>query len=442
MSTPTPATSGGTPATSGGAATAASAATPARQQAAQAKPAQGQAGQQPAPGKGAQPQTAGKGTQGHPTSSTPRLLRLARGVTAAAALLTGIVATGTFDTGGVNSTPNVIAAQWTAAERTGVGLAEAELRATEQAAARATGSAPAETSGDPVEALGVAAGAHARSGGDPGRSSETAAEIAEAAVLVGRTLAAPAADAAADGAAGGGTVAEDLTAARTLLRTAGDASDATAATHAEDLATGSRSVLTGVVGTLATLLMLGVLVWLALRTRRIVNVPLLVATAMTGWLAYVSLNPAAVPVSVDGQVSGTAEVANALQQVREARAAQYAPVLGTPGSFGTDGTDATQALATLDDQELSDTWQQISATQEDVAGAPDPAAAAEVLAGTQEAYAGLDAELSERLDGRLDAAASRVGLPAVVSSGLALLLGLSAAGLAWAGITRRLQDYR
>lgn len=431
MSTPTPATSGG----------AASAASPAQQQAAQAKPAQGQAAQQPAPGKGAQPQTAGKGTQGHPTSSTPRLLRLARGVTAAAALLTGIVATGTFDTGGVNSTPNVIAAQWTAAERTGVGLAEAELRMTEQASARVTGGEAAETSGGPVEALRVAAGAHARSGGDPARSSETAAEIAEAAVLVGRTLAAPAADGAADDAAGG-AVAEDLTAARTLLRNAGDASDATAATHADDLATGSRSVLTGVVGTLATLLMLGVLVWLALRTRRIVNVPLLVATAMTGWLAYVSLNPAAVPVSVDGQVSGTAEVADALQQVREARAAQYAPVLGTPDTFDTDGTDATEALRTLGDRELSDTWQQIHATQEDVAAAADPAAAAEVLAGTQEAYAGLDTELTDRLDGRLEAASSRVGLPAVVSSGLALLLGLFAAGLAWAGITRRLQDYR
>lgn len=434
MSTPTPATSGG----------AASAASPAQQQAAQAKPAQGQAAQQPAPGKGAQPQTAGKGTQGHPTSSTPRLLRLARGVTAAAALLTGIVATGTFDTGGVNSTPNVIAAQWTAAERTGVGLAEAELRMTEQASARVTGGEAAETSGDPVEALRVAAGAHARSGGDPARSSETAAEIAEAAVLVGRTLAAPAAEAAPGDAAeaAGGAVAEDLTAARTLLRNAGDASDATAATHADDLATGSRSVLTGVVGTLATLLMLGVLVWLALRTRRIVNVPLLVATAMTGWLAYVSLNPAAVPVSVDGQVSGTAEVADALQQVREARAAQYAPVLGTPDTFDTDGTDATEALRTLDDRELSDTWQQIHATQEDVAAAADPAAAAEVLAGTQEAYAGLDAELTDRLDGRLEAASSRVGLPAVVSSGLALLLGVFAAGLAWAGITRRLQDYR
>ncbi|WP_431473657.1 hypothetical protein [Ornithinimicrobium sp. W1665] len=250
-------------------------------------------------------------------------------------------------------------------------------------------------------------------------------------------------ESATDGATDGApAVSEDLTAARILLRTATDSSDTTASTHAEDLATGSRSVLTGVVGTLATLLMLGVLVWLALRTRRIVNVPLLVATVMTGWLAYVSLNPSAVPVSVDGQVGGTAEVASALQEVRQARAAQYAPVLGTPDTYGTDGTEATRALAALDDRELADTWQQVDAAQEDVAAAADPAAAAEVLAGTQEAWAGLEAELADRLDGRLAAATSRVGLPAVISSGLALLLGLAAAALAWAGITQRLKDYR
>ncbi|MGD8200700.1 hypothetical protein ACQE98_08560 [Ornithinimicrobium sp. W1679] len=440
MSTPSPTAPGA------GASSAASTTRPQPAQGPGAQQAQG--AQRPAPGKGAQPQPAPTtSTPGRPTSSTPRLLRVARGVTAAAALLTGVVATGTFDTGGVNSTPNVIAAQWTAAERTGVDLAEAELRTTEQAAARATGTelpAASETTATPVEALRAAAGAHARSGGEAGRSSETASQIAEAAVLVGQTQVATASgESATDGATGvAPAVSEDLTDARTLLRAATDSSDATATTHAEDLATGSRSVLTGVVGTLATLLMLGVLVWLALRTRRIVNVPLLVATVMTGWLAYVSLNPSAVPVSVDGQVGGTAEVASALQEVRQARAAQYAPVLGTPDTYGTDGTEATRALATLDDRELADTWQQVDAAQEDVAAAADPAAAAEVLAGTQEAWAGLEAELTERLDGRLAAATSRVGLPAVISSGLALLLGLAAAALAWAGITQRLKDYR
>ena len=133
------------------------------------------------------------------------------------------------------------------------------------------------------------------------------------------------------------------------------AAEDVAAQHATDLQTGSRSTLTATVGLVSTALLGAILVWLALRTRRIINVPLLVATAITGWLTYVSLNPGALPLDIDQRVDTAGAASQALQDVRLARAAQYGQVLGAADSR--DAVEqATRSVTGVGERSISDDW--------------------------------------------------------------------------------------
>lgn len=419
---------------------------PARQQAQQAsQPAQQQS--QPAQQAGQTQQTAQPARQaGQPARqgpaatsswSTPRLLRLARAGAAAAVLLTGVAATGTFSTGGLNSTPDVIAQDWVAAERAGVEMAHADLRAAERVAdgdpdgARESFDEAVTQVGTDLTSLGA----------DRAQSAEVAREWSTF-VLAAERAATASAQAEEDPGAAAGS---DYGTATGAARSAAERTDAVAEQHAQDLRTGSRSVLTGVVGTVSTLGLIGLLVWLALRTRRIVNVPLLVATAITGGLTYLSINPSAIPLTYDQRLEETTATATALQEVYQARAGQHAVALGLSPSSPEDVDEARAAIEELDAPQISQAWATVQTAHDEILagdGVGDAEEAAGLVSSTQEAFQTVESDLRERLDERLGEAGSDVGLPAGITSGAALLLGLVGAVFAWTGLSRRLQEYR
>lgn len=396
---------------------------PATQQGASSAPATPATAPAPAATPGAARQTAST-----PRRATPSRLRLARGLATAAALLTGVAATGTFDTSGVNSTPNVVAAQWEASERAGAEVAAARLEVA-RGAAEAAASVPQEQrASDPAafaESLGGAADWWARSGADSSGGLVELAFTGQAALE-----------------------ASDAESAATAYQEVVDLTDATLASaqalsadHSEGLRTGSRSALTAVVGGLATLLLGGLLVWLALLTRRIINVPLLVATAITAGLTYISLNPSALPLDIDQRVVSAGHASQALQDVRLARAAQYAQVLGAGDSLGA-VEQATSSARDLGERSVSDAWRAVFEGQDELAATTSPSEGLAALATTEEDFARAETTLTGLVDERLGNSVGEVGRPALITSGLALVLGLVAAGLAWAGLTQRIRDYR
>lgn len=387
----------------------------------------GQGGQPAQAAQGGQPAQTGRARPQRSTS--PGRLRLARGLATAAALLTGVVATGTFDTSGVNATPNVVAAQWQSAERAGTELAAAELEvartvAHASAGGDAAGEIDVDTSADAFAGqVGVAAEELSRTG------TSTSAGVVGIAISGERAVRAAAQD--PDAAAQAYQELHDQ-AGQAL-----DVTDATAEDRAHALKTGSRSLLTSIVGGLATLLLVGVMVWLALLTRRIVNVPLLLATAITAGLTYVSLNPSALPLDLDGQVSARSASADALQEVRVARAAQYAQVFGQ-GTADDEVVAATRALRQHGDRQLEAAWAQVYEAQQGLATADGATTRLEAVEEVQEQFEAVEGGLVEHLSS-VDLTTGRF---ASVTAGLALVLGLVAAGAAWTGLTRRIRDYR
>lgn len=409
-------------------------------QAQQAQAQQAQSRQAPAPQQQGQQQSPAqqaqqKAQKPRRTSSTPGRLRFARALATAAAALTGIVATGTFDTGGVNPTPNVIASQWVSAERAGVAVARGDLAAARAVAEASTGSDADRESfhtayQDAVENLTA-------SGSDQPRSAG-ARELLHADVLAERAVEQARTD--PQGAA------QTYAASSAASRAAGQASGQVASESAENLNTGSRSGLTALLGGLATVVMIGVMVWLALLTRRMINVPLLIATAITGWLTYVSLNPSALPVSYEDRVDAVATRATAMEEVLQARQAQYAVALGLedelPARLDAEMNEATRAIRALGETGYSTTWQEASEGIDTLMDASGTTARLQVIDATGPAFDEVTSALHDDLVEQFDDAEFGVGTTASVTSGVALLLGLIAAALAWSGLTQRLRDYR
>ena len=350
-------------------------------------------------------------------STTPRLLRFARAAAAAAALLTGLVATGSFSTDGVEAAPNVVVGDWVSAERAVVLVAEAE----QLGAARVAGA-------DPEEARDAFDEAVAAAGRDLGSLGEDASIAGEA----WSTFVVEAERAATGAGTGASSAAEDYLAASTGADAVRDDVSQTAQRHVDDLGAGSGSMLTTTVGTASTVVLVAIMAVLALRTRRIVNVPLLVATLITAGLTYVSANPAALPLSYDEQLQETGATATALQEIHDARAAQYAESLGTDSAWQSEAAEAGEALGAVGDPVLAERWESVASASADSTGLTESEADFEQLTGA----------LEEQLDTQLSAVSSEVGAPALVTAGAALLLGLVASVLAWTGISRRLQDYR
>ncbi|WP_298885554.1 hypothetical protein [uncultured Serinicoccus sp.] len=343
------------------------------------------------------------------TSSTPRLLRLARAGAAAAALLTGVVATGTFSTDGLNATPNVVADQWAAAEQARVDIPRADLLA----AQRVTDPAAADQDGLEAydEVLRAAATDLSRMGDDAGAA---AGDWSAFVTGVERASAQESTETYASASASAAAATEEVA----------EVADA----RADALLTGSRSVLTTVVGTLGVVVLVGIMVWLALRTRRIVNLPLTGAALITAGLTWLSVNPGALPLDYDQYVEDTSASTTALQEVYQARTAQVAAAGGVDVDAQEQVTEATEALEGLDDPDLEQAWSE-------VASGEDPSASAD-------AYAQVESALADRVGDDLARVDPGVGAPAALTAAGALLLGIVAAGLAWTGVTQRLRDYR
>ncbi|WP_131104131.1 hypothetical protein [Ornithinimicrobium sufpigmenti] len=418
MSTPNSPAGQGPPAQQSGAAP-----QPAQQGAAAGRPVQqGQQNTQPAA------QSKGKGVGQGPTAArsswnTPRLLRLARAGAATAVLLTGVAATGTFSTDGLNATPDVIAQQWVAAERAGVEIAQADLRTAERIAGGDQQGAR-DSFDDAVTQVGTdltSLGTDRFESGEIAREWSTFVLGAERAVAAAQNAASP----------GSESVTAVYGTASQVSGSAVERTDQVAERHAQDLRTGSRSMLTGTVGTVATLGLVGLMVWLALRTRRIVNVPLLLATAITAGLTYLSFNPSALPLTYDQRLADTTAAATALQEVYQARTTQHALTPGQGDRWPDEAAEAGRAVGAGDARTL---WEEI------VEATPEPGG--EAVSATQATFTQLETVLRDRLDDQLDTAVAAVGRPAGITSGVALLLGLVGAGLAWTGLTRRLRDYR
>lgn len=414
--------------------------------AAQQKPAPAQrSGTAAAPAPSAQTapasQPAQAGQNRPQRSTSPGRLRLARGLATAAALLTGVVATGTIGTSGFNSTPNVVAAQWQAAERAGTELAAADLEVARTVAqAAGSGDATGQAGGDTGSAKDTGADTGTAADAFAGRLDVAAEELSRTGVTTsaGTVGIAVAGDRAVRAAGQDPDAAAQ--AYRVLHERTGQALDVTGATaqeRAHALTTGSRSLLTSLVGGLATLLLVGIMVWLALLTRRIINVPLLLATAITAGLTQLSFNPGALPVDLDGQVASRSASTDALQDVRLARAAQYAQVFGQ-GTADDEVSAATSALRQHDDRQLESAWAQVYQAQQALGSADGAAARLEAVEGVQEQFATVESGLSDQLRS-VDLTTGRF---ATITAGLALVLGLVAAGAAWAGLTRRIRDYR
>ncbi|OLT18291.1 hypothetical protein BJF80_15840 [Serinicoccus sp. CUA-874] len=240
-------------------------------------------------------------------STTPRLLRVLRGVAAAVALLTGVAASGTLSTDGVAATPTALAQEWTATQRASVLVAEAD-----QALAQRVVDGDTDESRAAFERVTTEVSRELGTVRDDGGAPEAWATYLVAAERAGTSV--------------GYSAGEGRDRYGTARQGAADAGQALqrVADQRVDALSGPRSELTGVLGTLATLALLGVLVVLALRTRRIVNVPVLAATAITAGLTYLSVNPGSLPVDYEAQLASPATTATALASVHEARAAQLA----------------------------------------------------------------------------------------------------------------------
>ena len=373
--------------------------------------------------------------------STPRLLRVARATAAGAALLTGIVATGTFDTSGVNATPPVIAEQWVAAERASVAMSQVDLLGTQRVADALTeGSAQDDLAQDfNTSALAAARGMAGSAPHTAASGDSTVAEMAR-----GSSLALTGMERAVAAAANG-----DENDARALLEEARSASYAAASgastvgrNHAQDLNAGTRSGLVGVLGALTTLLLGGICVWLAVRTRRIINIPLTVATVITLGLAFVSLNPDTLSFSFEERTTAVHSESSALNRLYQARADQYALAMGAEANFTDTSSAVSSALNRVGDRRYTDAWREIYDQHEQVVAAGSLEASLSVLASSDAQFQGLTAALNQEIEQQLEDARSSVGTPAAITSGVALLLGLIAAALAWTGLSQRVRDYR
>ena len=205
-----------------------------------------------------------------------------------------------------------------------------------------------------------------------------------------------------------------------------------------------------VVGGAATVLLVGSMVWLARKTRRVINPPLLIGTVLVAGTTVFSAG-AAVQSSV--VVGGAADGATALKSqsvvlaaAHEARAAELQSALaGSTAQVQAAGQQAQDAAARADaaGAAANPAWATyVQSQKQTLSAAPNDRAKAVTNATTTSATA-FAAFVKEA--GAVTATAHNdAGAPAAGSTlpWLALLAGLGGGSLAWIGLDRRLKDYR
>lgn len=389
---------------------------------------------------------AGGGQTAGVPSTMPRDLRRLRAAAPIACALTGIAASGFLGTTGLQASPVATTQQLAHATQAKQAFQRADLAAAQIVAGRALGATPTNRTTYDESIRSVGSSLVAAADAAPGAQSLTdaAAGLTAYTAAVERAIAAPAKSATA--------VNDYLRAAQTARNDVLAPIDRVAADGLERLSGGGGAasrpggiLLVLLIGGGSTIGLGMASWWLARKTHRIINPGLAVATVMTAGLTFFTLVPSARP---GYQAGGAVEEAKSVAALRDnayaARAAEVQRLM--PGTDTAEAervwqerrTDVARGLRTG----LAGPWAAYSELHGTLAAADTPAERAEAMAGSGEAFdtfmdaVDRQAAASQR---RVDQAVTQ---PATITAGVALAAGLSAAALAWAGVGRRLEEYR
>lgn len=345
-------------------------------------------------------------------AGTPRLLRVLRTTTAAAAIATGLLASGA-----VAGSSSDALQDWADAERSVVHMAEADLLAGERVADR-------DTSVGTQEAFADAAG-EVRLVAHYSREPDVTTTWSEALLTAER--------AATQAAASSPDAATTYRAAHERADEAVRQADDIASRRAEDLSSGPEAVIARVVGGATLALFIVTLVVIALRTRRVINIPLvggtlLVALILSGGIPGLTSAPSE-------NVDRARELSESLQSVHQARAAIVTTELGLDSGWSSN--DARFGRAWISEQ-LRDDWSTLANSAESAVSGQVSADTAKT--DSTEAYQRLSRTLGTQLDTTLSD--SRGSAATTFGAGLTMALGAAAGVLAWWGIGQRLREYR
>lgn len=423
----------------------------------------------PAAATATAPQTTGRGARTprragaarRSTRSTPETLRRLSAIGLLAGGLTGVASYAAVTAGNASAHQ----AAWSAhIAETGAQaqVAVAQSRAAAATALLTTSSSTATTNTTTaIEAL-VTASDRLAAAADASLDADSFAAISTAQQALPPYAAAL--GSATTAAAANGAGAAGATTAATRLRAADEAvveattplqglvrQQLTAVDDAQTLAS-LATALPIVVGGAATALLAGSMVWLARKTHRVINPPLLVGTLL---VAGTTLFSAAAAVHSSGVASGASIDAATLQSravmlaaAHEARAAELQSVLpGSTAQVQAAGQEAADAVTRVDTS-IRDAggaaWvDYVAAQKQTLAAAPTDRAKAATNATTTSATAFAAFVTAV---GPVTAVTAQPD-PNTLDAGntwpwMALLAGLGGGSLAWIGLDRRLKDYR
>ncbi len=380
---------------------------------------------------------------GRTPSTMPRDLRRLRAAAPVACALTGIAASGFLGTTGLQASPAATTRQLSHVTAAKQAFQRADVAAAEIVAARTLGGKPAARTTYDAAIRSVNTSLVAAADAAPGAEglADAAGDLTAYTTAVERALAAPATSTAvasaylkaADEARANVLTRMDTVATADLdrLRDGGGASSRPGGTLLVLLIGGGSTIGLGLASW-----------WLARKTHRIVNPGLAAATLVTAGLTFLTLVPSARPGTDAGAaVNRATSVAALRDNLYAARVTELRPLLTG------ENTDAAweryhQAASRNLTADVQDDWVDYRTYHQDLRTAQGQNAKVSELARTTEAFgsivATVDANAADAQRG-LDRA---VTVPATITAGVALGAGLLAGGLAWAGIGRRLEEYR
>lgn len=208
------------------------------------------------------------------------------------------------------------------------------------------------------------------------------------------------------------------------------------------------------VGGAGTVLLAGTGVWLARKTRRVINPPLLVGTLLVAGSLALGVVATAAPATAISAEAGTgylSDTAAVRAAAGQARAAELSAVL--PGAdVAASSTAANDARNRVDSllaagptafpDNIATSWRSYAAQSGQVLGTAGSNATAAATAATTTSAAAYSAFAAELPAVNTSAPDPATPDPAAPWAWLSLLAGIAGGVLAWIGLDRRLKDYR
>lgn len=208
------------------------------------------------------------------------------------------------------------------------------------------------------------------------------------------------------------------------------------------------------VGGAGTVLLAGTAVWLARKTRRVINPPLLVGTLLVAGSLALGVVATAAPATAISAEAGTgylSDTAAVRAAAGQARAAELSAVL--PGAdVAASSTQAEDARNRVDSllaagptafpDNIATSWRSYAAQSGQVLGRAGSDATAAATAATTTSAAAYSAFAAELPAVNTSAPAPATPDAATPWAWLSLLAGIAGGVLAWIGLDRRLKDYR